>query len=94
MSAKLVLAKFRLGHIVTTPNALTQLSEEDILCGIQRHQAGDWGDLDSEDKAANDLALVNHTRILSAYRAENGTKFWIITEHDRSATCILLPEDY
>ena len=43
MSAKLVLAKFRLGHIVTTPNALTQLSEEDILCGIQRHQAGDWG---------------------------------------------------
>ena len=94
MSARLVLAKFRLGHIVSTPNALTQLSEEDILCGIQRHQAGDWGDLDSEDKAANDLALVNHTRILSAYRAENGTKFWLITEADRSSTCILLPEDY
>ena len=94
MSAKLVLVKFRLGHIVTTPNALTELSEEDILCGIQRHQAGDWGDLGSDDKEANDQALVNHKRILSAYRAENGTRFWIITEHDRRSTCILLPEDY
>ena len=94
MSAKLALAKFRLGHIVSTPNALSQLTQEDILTGIQRHQAGDWGDLDSEDKTANDRALVNHTRILSAYRAANGTRFWIITEADRSATTLLLPEDY
>ena len=94
MSAKLALAKFRLGHIVSTPNALSQLTQEDILTGIQRHQAGDWGDLDSEDKAANDLALANRTRILSAYRAANGTRFWIITEADRSATTLLLPEDY
>ena len=94
MSAIVVMAKFRLGRIVSTPNALAHLSEADILCGIQRHQAGDWGDLDSEDKEANDLALVNHTRILSAYRAENGTKFWLITEASRAVTTILLPEDY
>jgi len=94
MSAKLALAKFRLGHIVSTPNALSQLTQEDILTGIQRHQAGDWGDLDAEDKAANDQAITNRTRIMSAYHAANGTEFWIITEASRLATTILLPEDY
>jgi hypothetical protein len=94
MSTKLPLAKFRLRHIVSTPNALSQLTEEDILMGIQRHQAGDWGDLDADDKAANDQALIQRTRILSAYCAANGTRFWIITEVSRLTTTILLPEDY
>ena len=76
-------AKFRLGHIVSTPNALAQLTQEDILHGIQRHQAGDWGDLNEEDRRANDLALVNGTRILSVYQAANGTKFWLVTESNR-----------
>ncbi|MBU6410481.1 MAG: hypothetical protein KGR98_08845 [Verrucomicrobia bacterium] len=88
------MARFRLGHIVATPNALSQLTHEDILMAIQRHQAGDWGDMDAADKAANDRALVDGTRIFSAYHAANGTKFWIITEADRSATTVMLPEDY
>jgi hypothetical protein len=87
-------AKFRLGHIVSTPNALARLTQEDILHGIQRHQAGDWGDLDDEDRRTNDQAMVDGTRILSVYHAANGTTFWIITEPDRSSSCILLPEDY
>jgi hypothetical protein len=86
-------AKFRLGRIVTTPGALARLTQEDILHGIQRHQSGDWGDLDDEDRQTNDQALVNGARIFSVYRAANGTRFWIITEADRR-TCILLPEDY
>jgi len=88
------IAKFRLGHIVSTPNALAQLTQEDILRGIQRHQAGDWGELDPEDSQANDRALVEGTRILSVYRAANDTKFWIITEADRSVSTVLLSEDY
>jgi hypothetical protein len=88
------LAKIRLGHIVATPNALQFLTQDDILRGIQRHQAGDWGDLNTQDRVANDHAVVSGTRILSAYSAINGTKFWIITEADRSASTILLPEDY
>ena len=87
-------AKFRLGHIVSTPNALSHLSQEDILMAIQRHQSGDWGDLDTEDKAANDRALVERTRIISVYRSTLGMKFWIITEADRSVTTVLMPEDY
>ena len=88
------MAKFRLGHIVSTPNALSQLTEEDILTGIQRHQSGDWGDVDDHDRLANERALVEGMRILSAYQAANGTKFWLITEHHRRHTTVLLPEDY
>ena len=88
------IARFRLGHIVSTPNALAHLTQEDILRGIQRHQAGDWGDVCAEDRQANDQALVGGTRLLSAYHAANGTKFWLITESDRSSTTVLLPEDY
>ena len=88
------IAKFRLGKIVSTPNALSQLTQEDILTGIRRHQAGDWGDVDSHDRQANDRALIERTRLLSVYHAVSGIRFWLITEADRSATTVLLPEDY
>jgi len=87
-------AKFRLGKIVSTPNALARLSQDDILRAIQRHQAGDWGDVAAGNSGANERALIEGTRLWSVYRAANGTKFWLITEADRSATTVLLPEDY
>lgn len=87
-------AKFRLGKIVSTPNALSQLAQEDILKGIQRHQAGDWGDVDQHDREANDLALIEGTRLWSVYHAASGVKFQIITEANRSVTTVMLPEDY
>ena len=94
MNANLLPAKFRLGHIVATPNALAQLTNEDILTGIQRHQTGDWGDVGEADRQENELALQQGFRFLSVYHSAEGTKFWVITEADRSSTCVLLPEDY
>jgi hypothetical protein len=88
----LPVAKFRLGRIVTTSHAQEVLRNEDILTAIGRHQAGDWGEVDQDDHRANDRALVERTRIVSAYRS-NGVRFWIITEADRSSTTVLLPED-
>jgi hypothetical protein len=90
----LLIAKFRLGKIVSTPNALDRLTQEDILLAIGRHQAGDWGDVDEHDRAANERALVEGTRLWSVYHTGNGVKFWLITEADRSATSVLMPEDY
>ena len=87
-------AKFQLGQLVATPNAHSQLTHEDILHALLRYQTGDWGDVGSEDGEANDAALAQGTRLLSAYQAANGTKVWIITEADRSVTTVLLPEDY
>jgi hypothetical protein len=90
----LPIAKFRLGKIVSTPNALDRLTQEDILLAIGRHQAGDWGDVSEDDRTANERALVEGTRLWSMYHAGNGVKFWLITEADRSATSVLMPEDY
>jgi hypothetical protein len=88
------IALFRVGRIVATPNALNQLTQDDILRGLQRHQAGDWGDTKQEDSQANDRALLEGTRLLSVYCSAHGRRFWIITEGDRSVTTVLMPEDY
>jgi hypothetical protein len=65
-----------------------------MMQALRRHARGDWGDLDDEDLQANERALKDGTRLLSAYHSSAGTKFWIITEWDRSATTVLLPEEY
>ncbi len=88
------VAVIRLGLIVITPHCLDVVPTDDILAAIQRHQAGDWGEVPEEDRVANNQSLIDGTRILSAYRSAKGVKFWIITEADRSSTTILLPEDY
>lgn len=86
-------AKFPMGMIVMTPGVETQVSEKDLNVAFSRHAAGDWGDLDAEDRESNEEALREGYRLLSAYDS-NGTKFWIITEADRSVTTALLPEEY
>ena len=85
---------FQPGQIVATPGAL-ELARQgaSLLTYLQRHLAGDWGDLCPEDKAENDLSLQQGYRLLSAYDTPCG-KLWIITEADRSATTFLLPEEY
>ena len=95
MNAKAIpVAKFRLGRIVTTPHVLEVIPNEDILAGISRHQAGDWGDVDNHDREANDQSLQDRTRLFSIYHSAKQIKFWIITEADRSLTTVLLPQDY
>jgi len=89
-----VTPKFSLGQIVATPNAFNTIPENEIKAALQRHVRGDWGNLDEEDKQANEDALCRGSRLLSSYLTSQNVKFWIITEHDRSATTILLPEDY
>ncbi len=88
------IARFRLGKIVTTANAKSQLTQEDILMGIQRHQAGDWGEVSEEDRRENELSLKEGFRLWSVYHSRTGLKFWVITEANRSSTSVLLPEDY
>lgn len=89
-----VTRRLNLGHVVATPGALEALSAEDIRSALDRHVHGDWGDLGDEDKRENDFAFGRCLRILSAYNAMSGVKFWVITEADRSATTVLLPDEY
>ena len=91
---KIVLALT--GQIVATPGALEAFGRagQNPAEFLRRHCSGDWGELDAEDWAANDRALQEGSRLLSAYKLRDGTKIWIITEADRSSTCLLLPEEY
>ena len=88
------ISRFPLGRIVATKNAALSLSAIDIHVALSRHNAGDWGIVDEDDREANERALENGERLLSVYRSEAGEKFYVITEWDRSATTLLLPEDY
>lgn len=85
-------SRFLLGKTVTTPGALAL--GIDLASYMRRHHCGDWGDLDECDKQANEEALEEGFRILSCYRVGGGRRIYIITEADRSSTCILLPEEY
>jgi hypothetical protein len=89
-------AKFPFGEVVATQGAAAALQQagEHPFLYLQRHADGDWGELDADDVAENEFSLVNVFRLLSAYTFKGGTRIWIITEADRSATTILLPSEY
>jgi hypothetical protein len=89
---------FSFGQVLMTIG-IAELSKSDvsfesgITDSLTRHINGDWGDLCDEDKKVNDEALTSRDRILSVYHIGE-TKIYIITEADRSATTVLLPEEY
>ena len=85
---------FELGTTVITANALHELHPEDVQNALRRHHAGDWGTVCPEDGEANQSALAEGLRILSVYQDRTGTRFYILTEADRSITTVMLPEDY
>jgi hypothetical protein len=87
------VAVLRLGRIVTTRAAREIIDDKDILAAIQRHQAGDWGEVSESDRKANDQALVAQGRITSFYRTAHGASLFVETEPDRSLTTIFLPEE-
>ena len=90
-TSRVPIALFKLGKIVATPNARSRLQEPEILNALRRHHAGDWGVLDDHNRQANDRALARGGHLLSAYPSLSGSKFWIITEADRSVTTVLMP---
>jgi hypothetical protein len=85
---------FKLGQVVATAAATETIPGDEMMTALDRHASCDWGDLCEEDKATNEQALRKRGRLFSAYETKDKTKFWIITEWDRSVTTILLPSDY
>jgi hypothetical protein len=79
-----------------TPGALEALasSGQQPMEFLARHVRGDWGDVCAEDRQANDRALQTGERLVSAYHTKDNQKIWVITEADRSSTCVLLPSEY
>ena len=93
MPYEIMQPRFPVGMTYATPGALAL--EVDLTKYLHRHHCGDWGDeLCAEDKAANEQALKDGSRLLSCYRTPAGDRLYIITEWDRSMTTILLPSEY
>ena len=85
---------FPLGKLVMTRGVADGgFALDELLNLLHRHVTGDFGEIDEEDRQENLLSITQGFRIMSAYTL-NGTKLWIISEADRSATTILLPEEY
>ena len=96
MNSPSTIPLFPAGRLVATPRALALLEQtnKSPLEYVSRHLRGDWGDLDQQDKAENELSLKYGFRLLSSYHVTAAEKIWIITEADRSVTTLLLPEEY
>jgi hypothetical protein len=90
------VTRFPFGRLLATPGALRALEAAGVgfFTYLRRHGRGDWGDVSASDWRANDRALLDGTRLFSAYVLPDGVRVWIITEADRSATTILLPSEY
>lgn len=87
--------RFPLGNLYATSAVAQWTSQQglSLFQFIERHHNGDWGDLDDEDKQANEDALLHGGRIFSSYLAQ-GQKIYVITEFDRSTSTILFAHEY
>ena len=95
---------FELGMILMTPGirnliGSSEKAYETVVDCLRKHSNENWGDLSEEDKQMNDDALEAERngeptdRLFSSYDTDL-VKLYIITECDRSATTILLSEEY
>ena len=95
---------FPTGQIVATRGVYDLASQNPdfakfVQKSLNRHVKCDWGDVDDEDREANNRSVKEGTRLLSAYNDDcfprHGiSTIWIITEADRSVTTILFPDEY
>ena len=85
---------YRLGQVVLTPNARARVSDDDVATALLRHLRTTWRQCEGSRPPRSSRPLLEGCRILSAYRAGDGTCFWIITEANAKLTRVLLPEDY
>lgn len=88
--------RLALGKVYATPGAIEVLERAGIAPGslLERHAAGDWGELCAEDWQANERAVKDGERVLSVYPVGEGERVWVITEWDRSVTTLLRPDEY
>lgn len=91
---------FELGRLLATPGALNCLRQYGLhpLALIALHAQKEWGTLDEEDARANERALIDGGRILSAYDIQ-GQKVYVITEAmgddgHRACSTVLLASEY
>lgn len=82
---------FPLGEIRITRGAGAVLTPQHLAASLHRHQHGEFGDIEPEDRYQNQRGLANCGMIMSVYTTPEGAAYWIQTHGTRSHTLILLP---
>jgi hypothetical protein len=87
---------FALGQVTITQGVEKTIPVKEITAALSRHQCGDWGDTSELGSIVNNYSLQHGIALLSEYdsKVREDTTFWIITNDHRTATTILLPEEY
>jgi len=91
-----IMLNFKLGQTVVTSTceAFLDFDRAKIMELIWRHANLDFGKISKADKEANMRAITEgDDRIMSVYKIDE-KDIYVITEHDRSVTTVLLAEDY
>jgi hypothetical protein len=90
------LVLFPLGRLLLTPGAIDALEEakQSPQEFLSRHAKLEQGELSNEDYKENLFSVDKHLRVFSAFKTGKGEKIWVITEANRSATTLLLPNEY
>jgi hypothetical protein len=81
-----------MGSIAVSPATVRQLTQSELAEVIRRHSAGDWGDVSSEQQAANELALRNGGPVFSEYRLSGGRIVDLQTDEERRSSYVALKE--
>jgi hypothetical protein len=89
-----------LGRVVATAAVAAAVPLNQITALLDRHAAGDWGEISEDDRAGNDeAARTGDGRLFSSYSTAEHGKLWIITDDIRGEgegpiTTVLFPDDY
>lgn len=86
--------KVELGKTVMTLGVSEGIAPNEVFKALQRNESGDWGEVKSEDRESNEEALKSGDRLLSIYKDSNGTRFYVMTEANRSVTTVMLVSEY
>lgn len=87
------------GNTVATRRVANKIAENktfalQVTLAMQIYKKGNWGKISDADKEMNDQnAKSGSGSLMGAYMTCEG-KIWIMTEHDRSVTTILFPDEY
>jgi hypothetical protein len=85
--------KFPLGQILVTEGALelSHAAQYSLVALLSRHASGDSGECAASEK---NRAYLSGWPVFSSYYLQADAKLWIITEGERRATTLLLPEEF
>jgi len=82
--------KFDVGQLIVTPTASAALEAdgETVARLLERHQAGDWGDVTQHERSINDQGLETSLSLQSVYHTRRGQKIIFVTRADRTMTLV------